>query len=208
MSSIQLYYFHDPMCSWCWGFSSALQALQQSLPGQVGFNRILGGLAPDNQDIMDEEMQEQIQHSWRRIESMIPGVKFNFDYWRLCEPRRSTYASCRAVIAARQQGQQYDEIMTKAIQTAYYTQARNPSLNQTLIEVADEIGLDHDRFVQDLTADSTNHTLMNEIKFSRDLDVESFPSMLLKVEDQFYPIALDYLDADSMLKAINARIYG
>ena len=41
--------------------------------------------------------------NWKRIQEVIPGTKFNYDFWTLCEPKRSTYPSCRAVICAKNQ---------------------------------------------------------------------------------------------------------
>jgi len=206
MNAITLYYFHDPMCSWCWGFSTSLRELRQGLPASVVFKRVLGGLAPDSSETMSDTLRQQIQNSWRRIESSIPGIKFNFDYWRLCQPRRSTYASCRAVIAARLQGAEFDEAMTKAIQIAYYQQARNPSLDDTLIEIAGEIGLDSDQFARQLNSDLVNETLQQEIRFSRELDVDSFPSLLLAIDDKAIPIGLDYLDAGNILATIDRHL--
>ncbi|MBE8572891.1 DsbA family protein, partial [Vibrio sp. OPT46] len=29
---IKLYYVHDPMCSWCWGYKPTLDKLKQQLP--------------------------------------------------------------------------------------------------------------------------------------------------------------------------------
>jgi len=207
MNAITLYYFHDPMCSWCWGFSQALSELRRGLPETIQFKRVLGGLAADNSEIMPQQLQTQIQSGWARIEALVPGVKFNFDYWTLCQPRRSTYASCRAVIAARvicppELSAEYDEKMTKAIQAAYYQQARNPSLDETLIEIAAEIGLERQAFAEALNSEQVNQTLAKEIEFSRSLDVNSFPSLVLMIGEEDIPIGLDYVDAGKMLNMI------
>jgi len=206
MSSITLYYFHDPMCSWCWGYSKTLRELRGALPANLGFSRILGGLAADTTETMPLVLQQQIQNSWHRIEDMIPDVKFNFDYWTKCQPRRSTYPACRAVIAAREQGQQYDELMTKAIQAAYYQQARNTSLDDTLTALAEEIGLEVNRFTAALNSETTRQKLIGEINFARELDVDSFPSLRLVIDDKALPIAVDYLEANITLSAIQKQI--
>ena len=160
----ELFYIHDPMCSWCWGFAGVAKQLFNSLPGSVTVHRLLGGLAADNNQPMPLELQKSIQENWRRIENKIPGVKFNFDFWSVCQPRRSTYPACRAVIAARLQGDEYDETMTARIQQAYYEEARNPSDNETLIELAIDLGLDPHRFRNDLVAESSQQILMDEKK--------------------------------------------
>ena len=128
--SNRLIYVHDPMCSWCWGFTDTYQSLVKRLPEDLTVLRLLGGLAPDSDEVMNESTQMMIQQAWQRIEQMIPGKQFNYDFWTKCKPRRATYPACRAVIAAREQGDKYDVLMTSRIQQAYYQQARNPSVRQ------------------------------------------------------------------------------
>ncbi len=198
----ELFYIHDPMCSWCWGFAGVAKQLFNSLPGSVTVHRLLGGLAADNDQPMPLELQKSIQENWRRIENKIPGVKFNFDFWSVCQPRRSTYPACRAVIAARLQGDEYDETMTARIQQAYYEEARNPSDNETLIELAIDLGLDPHRFRNDLVAEASQQILMDEIQLSRKLHADSFPSLVFKAGDSVWPVAIDYLDASPMLELI------
>jgi len=198
----ELFYIHDPMCSWCWGFAGVAKQLFNSLPETVTIRRLLGGLAADDEQPMSVELQKSIQENWIRIENKIPGVKFNFDFWHLCQPRRSTYPACRAVIAARLQGNEYDEAMTARIQQAYYKEARNPSDINTLVELASDLGLDQHRFRHDLSAARTQQTLMDEIRFSRELHADSFPSLVFKAGDSVWPVAIDYLDASPMLELV------
>jgi len=122
-----LYYAHDPMCSWCWGFAPTWRRVRERLPVGVRVRRLLGGLAPDTETPMPAEMRRHLQATWKRIQERIPGTEFNFDFWRLCEPRRATWRACRAVIAARFQDPAVEEPMIARIQSAYYLEARNPS---------------------------------------------------------------------------------
>jgi len=197
-----LYYLHDPMCSWCWGFASVLYDLLEKLPVDVGVKRLLGGLAPDTNEPMPAEMQSTIEATWRRIQDRIPGVDFNFDFWSRCAPRRSTYPSCRAVIAARQQGEKFDVRMTTAVQRAYYMQARNASDETTLVELAGEIGLDTVLFKEAFHSEPVQQQLLVEIQASRDLNVSSFPGLVLKAGESEWHIPVDYADSVSMLELI------
>lgn len=205
-NSAILYYFHDPMCSWCWAFSTTFFQLCSHLSNNVRVKRILGGLAPDTDEAMPENLREMIKSGWSRIENTVEGIKFNFDFWEKCQPRRATYAACRAVIAARQQGKQYDELMTDAIQKAYYREARNPSDEQTLIELACETGLDKQRFLDDFYSEEVENELRKEIHFSREMYVESFPSLVLEKDNDFSIIKIDYNDYDVMLRQIEEKL--
>jgi len=201
-----LIYVHDPMCSWCWGFTDVYQQLVEQLPAEIDVLRLLGGLAPDSDVPMPESMRAMLQQTWHRIETMIPGKVFNFDFWDQCVPRRSTYPACRAVIAAREQGNQYDVIMTQAIQQAYYQQARNPSDDETLIELAGEIGLDQHRFAGQLRDSVSHQQLLDEINSARSIGIDSFPSLMLERGGQHYPVLSNYTNVDPILNQINANL--
>ncbi len=129
-------------------------------------------------------------------------MQFNFDFWKLCSPRRSTYPACRAVIAARHQGTAFDEAMTLAIQRAYYLQARNPSDTATLVELAGELGLDVPEFERALVSEEVEKTLMNEIRAARTMGVRAFPGLVLETGSQSIPIEVNYLDYRPMLAVI------
>ena len=147
-------------------------------------------------------MQEMLKQAWQRIEQVVPGKQFNFDFWTKCAPRRSTYPACRAVIAAREQGEEFDQRMTAQIQQAYYQQARNPSDNQTLIELAAELGLDIDRFEEQLLAEATQQKLLDEIATARSMRINGFPSVVVEDQNGLRRIATNYTDASAMLAQI------
>ena len=198
-----LYYAHDPMCSWCWGFAPVLRTLEAGLPAGVVMRRLLGGLAADTDQVMDPDMQERIRSTWRRIQENVPGAQFNFDFWTQCVPRRSTWASCRAVIAARRQGVEYDKRMTTAIQHAYYMQARNPSDAATLVELAQELGLDMRRFVADIDGEPVRAELEREMQQCEALRIYSFPALVLAAGEAQWHVSVDYRDSTPMLEQIH-----
>ena len=197
-----LYYVHDPMCSWCWGFAPVLKDLLEKLPDGIRVQRLLGGLAPDTAAPMPKDMRQTIEATWRRIQETIPGTVFNYDFWTHCSPRRSTFPVCRAVIAARMQDAAFDVRMTRAIQLAYYTQARNPSDDATLVELAGELGLDTSAFATALRSEPVQQQLLTEIELSRQLHATSFPSLVLKIGTTEWRIPVDYNDSAPMLEMV------
>ena len=197
-----LYYVHDPMCSWCWAFRPALNTLIEKLPKEINIIRLLGGLAPDSDIAMPNDIREYVLQNWRAIEEKVPETKFNYDFWAQCKPRRSTYPACRAVIAARKQNSKFDIAMTLAIQKAYYLQARNPSDYETLIELAEEIGADKIKFSEDVVSQETDKILKEEIQQFQSLDLKSLPSLLFVNDKRKIEIKADYLDAKVMLDKI------
>jgi len=196
-----LYYVHDPMCSWCWGFNPTWMNVINRLNSNIKIQYVLGGLAPDTDQPMPENMQTTICNTWRTIQSEIPGTEFNFDFWTQCKPRRSTYASCRAVIAANNQHKAKDMLL--AIQQAYYLHALNPSDDNTLIELARQLDMDSLQFEHDLNSATTKDRLIKEFELRDELYVHSFPSLVLNTHNQQHTIKIDYNNADNILDQIN-----
>ncbi len=198
----RLFYIHDPMCSWCYAFRRSWDALLQDMPGSIEVVYLLGGLAPDATEPMPIAMQKTIQQAWQRIEQTVPGVRFNWEFWSRNTPIRSTYPACRAVLAARKQRAEYDQEMVQAIQMAYYQRAKNPSLPETLLECANEIGLDVKIFVEDLVSAEIAKELQQEIQQARNMGVNSYPSLRLMHDNAVVPISIDYRNHQTMLDEI------
>jgi putative protein-disulfide isomerase len=197
-----LYYIHDPMCSWCWGFNKVWKIVKNSLPNSINVQYILGGLAPDSDEPMVNETRKYIQMNWRKIERTIPGTKFNNDFWKNCTPRRSTYPSCRAVIAVKNQNPDLEQTIITLIQKAYYLEAKNPSEDSILISLAKILDLNIEQFTQDLNSKLTQQQLLDDITLMQSLGASSFPSLVLKIADTIKPISIDYNDADFIINQI------
>lgn len=194
-----LYYVHDPMCSWCWAFRPVWQEIRAALAKSIPIQYVLGGLAADTNQSMPFELQQKIQEIWKTIKKQVPGATFNFNFWTQCQPRRSTYPACRAVIAAAKQDASFGETMILLIQQAYYLQARNPSDDSTLMELAMELGLDQQRFMADLNSKVTQEELFRQIQFTRQIGAQGFPSLILHQAGRYHPIRFSYQDASTTL---------
>ena len=190
------------MCSWCYAFRPIHKKLQEAFSDRLAWENVLGGLAPDEDTLMPAAMQEAIQGHWRRIEEVVPGTQFNYDFWNKCQPRRSTWPACRAVIAATRQGEQYEQAMIEAIQDAYYREARNPSDYSTHRELAVELGLDAERFASDLLATETEDNLQAQLRLTHEFGVRGFPSLVLETDKGVFAIEIDYNNAAPMTAAI------
>ncbi len=212
-----LVHIHDPMCSWCWGFRPVWEQVLRGLDtkiqqGDVGVYYLVGGLAPDSDAPMPMDMQHMLKQTWQRIQTTIPGTPFNFDFWEHSKPRRSTYPACRAVLAAKHMSAPSEIAMIKAIQKAYYLEAKNPSDHSTLEAVATSIGLEKEAFTKALVSDNIEQQLQQQIALSRylfqSMESRGFPSLALIDGDtvdtaltaqQIITIDIDYNHSQPML---------
>jgi putative protein-disulfide isomerase len=194
------------MCSWCWGFRSTWENIQANLPKSIEVQYVLGGLAPDSNEPMPEAMRKDIVGHWIKIQQHIPSTQFNFDFWEQCEPRRSSYPACRAVIAAKKQNPETEKLMIKAIQTAYYLNAKNPSNDETLVTLAKQLSLDEAKFSVDINSVETQQQLKNEILFAQKIGARGFPSMIIEKGGNYLYVPLNYNNSREALAFINAEL--
>jgi putative protein-disulfide isomerase len=204
MSVPHLFYIYDPMCSWCYAFEAGWQRLQNSLPERVQITYVLGGLAPDTNEPMPEDLRVMIRQTWQKIEKTVPGVHFNYAFWTSNTPVRSTYPACRAILAAQKQCADARIEMRREIQKAYYKNALNPSKPETLIQCAREIGLDVALFTADLFSADIQTVLEDELRLAGILNAFAFPSLRLQYQQKLYSIHVEYIDDEKMLNEIES----
>jgi putative protein-disulfide isomerase len=201
-----LYYIYDPMCSWCWGFRPVWDQVQDELQDKVHIQYVLGGLAPDTDQPMPANMQISIRSNWQRIQREIPGTEFNYDFWTICQPRRSTYPACRAVIAGKMQQPLLEKGIILAIQQAYYLDAKNPSDDDVLLKLAGDTGLNTDTFVRDYKSSRCRNALEKELLLARKLHVSSFPALVLSQATADTALHIDYNNSDNIIKQIFKKL--
>lgn len=194
-----LYYVYDPMCSWCYAFEKTFEQVKEKLPSNVVISYIPGGLAPHSNTPMPKDMQEKIQTIWYQIENQV-GTSFNHEFWEKCTPRRSTYLACQATLAAKNQDK--EEEMIKAIQNAYYQRAMNPSDEDTMIALAQELDLDVEKFKKDLNSKETITSFEELLNLRRSMRVNSFPTLLIKYKKELYPLNIEYNNPQRIIEQI------
>ena len=192
------------MCSWCWAYKPTWQKILTNLPQSLNVEYLLGSLAPDNDNPMSPETRNFVMDNWRRVQEKVPATEFNYEFWRLNRPKRSTYIACRAVISARIQNPKFERAMIDAIQYAYYLKAQNPSEETVLFDLAENIGLNIQAFKKDLNSLRVNNSLLKEIEFSRLMPISGFPSLVLSKNDTLTQIRINYINANFTINQIIA----
>jgi putative protein-disulfide isomerase len=191
-SPTRLLYVADPMCSWCFGFAPVLAGVEPLLGEGVELSYVMGGLAPDSDEPMDDAMRRYVQNAWRAVEERT-GARFDFSFWERHRPARSTWPACRAVLAAGERGRE----MFAAVQRAYYREARDPSDRATLVELATELGLDGPSFARAIDAPETRADLAEHFALRGRLGATSFPSVGVERGAEVRLLAVGWVDPEA-----------
>ena len=196
----RLLYVADPMCSWCFGFAPVLARVRRDLAPHVELHLVLGGLAPDSEEPMPETTRRYVQQAWREVEAR-SGARFEWSYWDRCQPRRSTWPACRAVLAAGAQG----EAMFEAIQRAYYREARDPSDRAVLVELGAQLGFEAAAFVAAIDAPETRDLLAAEFELRDRLGASGYPSLGLERDGELRLLTHGWIDEAPLRELFSAE---
>ncbi|MFT7668746.1 MAG: putative protein-disulfide isomerase [Planctomycetota bacterium] len=193
----QLFYIADPMCSWCFAFAPLIDRVQQSLAAGVTLRYVLGGLAPDDQQPMSDETKGYIKSAWQSIEARTT-TRFNWEYWDVCQPKRSTWPACRAVLAAGDRGPE----MFAAIQQAYYLDARDPSNFEVLVEIGAQLGFDPSAFHEAIDSPKASAALTQDFELRDKLGARSFPSLGVGQNGQLKLLTSGWIEEAQLLSTL------
>ncbi len=205
----EILYVGDPMCSWCWGLSPALERLQAHARERgIPFSVVVGGLRPGGGDPWTPAFKAFLRHHWEEIGERA-GQPFSM---KLLERQRFNYdtePSCRAVVVAREllreRGAE-DRLYPffSAIQRKFFAESADPTEVSFYETISAEHGIDFATFRKRFESAEARAATAAEFALSRQLGVSAFPTVLLRRREAVRPIAVGFSTAEAMIGAIGS----
>ena len=187
MNAPLLWYFADPMCSWCWGFAPTIETLRETYRQRLKIALVLGGLRSDSIP-QSPAQREEILHHWREVHAR-SGQPFRFEG---AMPAGFVYDSeppCRAVLTAGSLDAELTFPMYRAIQSAFYAEGRDVTRPDILTDLAADQGLDRSAFVRAFDSDELRGRVKAHFSHARRAGVRGFPTLILQQGDKLHLVS-------------------
>ena len=197
-----LYYFGDPMCSWCWGFKQVLEQVEREYP-ELRRVTVMGGLRRGEAETMGEDLVTLIRGAWHRIQDAT-GQPFDHAFWVRHRPLATTVPACRAVVAARTLDAAREWPYMVSMFQAYFTRALDPSRRETHLALAEETGFDPGAFAAALDSKAVEAALQKDLDWTESMGIRGFPSLVLNLRGKYFLISPGCQPIEALRKAINA----
>lgn len=187
----KFYYFADPMCSWCYGFGPALSefvAAHPALPVEV----VMGGLRPYTREPAGVKQKAEIRDHWRHVEK---ASGLPFDDAMLMTPGfiYDTEPACRAVVVVRDgkiaATPAHVLAYMKAVQAAFYRDARDVTRGDVLADIAGECALDRAAFLAAFNSDEMREAVSNDFAMTQSIGIRGFPALCAGRGSELHMIA-------------------
>lgn len=202
-----LWYFADPMCSWCWGFSPVINAIRDSYRGHVKVALILGGLRPGTTEAMTAKQREEILHHWHAVHERTDqpfrfegamGEGFVYD----------TEPASRAVVAMAALSPEAVFPLFKAIQAAFYAEGRDVTQSEVLAELVEGLGVPRADFLAAFESDAAREKTLAHFQMARRAGVGGFPTVVLQRGEEHRFLTRGYCSLAEIQPLIDAWLAG
>lgn len=205
MSTPILWYFADPMCSWCWGFSPAIDVLRDEYRDRMKIALVLGGLRPGETTPMTPAAREDILHHWHAVHTRT-AQPFKFEGALPDGFVYDTEPASRAVVAIGAIEPKLVFPQFQAIQHAFYAQGRDITQAAVLAELATVLGVDGTAFLDLFNSDAARAKTQAHFQQARKAGIKGFPTLIMQRDMQLHPISNGCLPLETVREAIDLSL--
>ena len=205
-------YIGDPMCSWCWGISPTVDAVEAFCEAQgIEFSITMGGLRAGGGDPWNAKFKEFLRNEWRHI-AQTTGQPFGFTLLEAAYFDYDTEPACRAVATVKLlQAKSHVPKSTvlkffAAVQRKFYVEGHDPKVTDFYASICATLALDFDKFRSLFESPDALQAVQQEFLRCRQWSVRSFPTLLLERHGEIAPLAVGFVTTEQVLSRLRQEI--
>ena len=202
----EIIYVGDPMCSWCWGISPQLNALQRySQQASIPFTLLMGGLRPGGGDEWNSEFKDFLKHHWEEVNKRT-GQPFGYGLFEQEHFNYDTEPACRAVVTARTMAPEKALPFYEFVQHSFYVESNDPATIPFYESICEKLAIDFSEFSNMFSSEEMRYATQMDFAQNRQWGVSGFPSVIYRKKDQLSFIARGYSDYETMKATLEAIV--
>lgn len=205
-----IYYCYDAYCGWCYGFSPVIKKIAEEYSEQFSFEVLSGGMIPDEYARPIIAVAEYIGQAYKQVEEMT-GIQFGEDYlWHIFNPGESDWfqhseKSAAALCIVKEIYPEQQVAFAGDLQYALHYEGRDLTDNEAYRHLLEKYSISPEDFFQKLSSEEYKEKAQYEFALCRQLQVTSFPQVLIQVADQkFYLLAKGFTDYETLKQRIES----
>ncbi len=193
----------DPLCSWCWGMSSAVEQAMSVLGSTVAFDFLLGGINVHGTHPIGEFGRRHLRKVWADVQATT-GQSFGN---RL--PDDMVYNSvpaCTAIHAVRQFLGKPPFGYLHRLQQKLFVDSQDITRVDVLCDTARELGWPPEVVSQGVDDPAIVERVTQEFSSARSYGTNALPAVLFERDGERRLLAGGYADADMLVALVRAAL--
>lgn len=199
MTGAAVHYIGDPMCSWCWGLSPVVTAIERFCQTEgIAFSITMGGLRAGGGDLWNEQFRAFLRDEWRHI-ARKTGQPFSFSLLERSYFEYDTEPACRAVVSVQiiqvklGLSHKIPVEFFAAIQHKFYMTGQDPKVIDFYYDICSAMNIDFDEFREVFLSQQAMIAVRQAFTQVRDWGVRSFPTLLVERDGRMGLLANGYV---------------
>ncbi len=181
----RLYYFADPMCSWCYGFAPVMDKVRKAFGAQYDIRLVMGGLRPGKlAEPMTPARARLMRQHWREVAKMT-GQPFEDDIFKRDDFVYDTEPAAKAVIVMERLAPEHAYDYYHEIQRAFYAHSQDITSPEVLSNFARRFDVSATDFATAFASEEAHKETWGQFTFSASLGVKGFPALVLEDSGQY-----------------------
>jgi putative protein-disulfide isomerase len=203
MDDPHLVYFADPMCSWCWGFSPVIEAIETDAELALPIRLVMGGLRPGTTEPLSERAKAEIRSHWDHVHEA-SGQPFDQAFFSREGFVYDTDPAARAVVVMRRAGMSRALAGLQRIQAAFYAENRDVTQLDELAAIAVELGFSDEEFREAMQSDAARQETLQDYALSQSAGVRGFPTLIAGTgrDNQYALVTHGFQPMDEVLSTL------
>ncbi|MEO7338343.1 MAG: DsbA family protein [Caldimonas sp.] len=205
---MNLIYVGDAMCSWCYGFARPLDELladpQGTAPLQLAL--VMGGLRPFTTEPITPERADELSGYWRRV-AEASGQPFAVAPHTAMHRAGFVYdtePAARATVTVRSLWPQHVWRYFKAVQQAFYADARDVTDPAVLADIAETLQLPRADFARAFASQEMRDATLQDFRQSQSWGVRGFPTLVAEHGDHLHLVGSGFMPIDALRERLAA----
>ncbi len=198
-------YVYDPLCGWCYGFGTVMDAVWDQYKDSATLEVVAGGMMRGDRVGPVGEVAPYIRQAYLQVEAHT-CVRFGEPYLRDLLGEGATVLdsepACLMQAAVHRLRPDLDLAFASAVQKAVFRDGMAPRDEAGLRQVAVSLGVDAEKLGTVLREDQTHQDMIDMFNRSESLRVSGFPTLLLEVENRRYVLTRGFAGKSALLDFI------
>lgn len=208
MTNGGIIYVWDPLCGWCYTFSTVLARIRNEFAGAFDFDILSGGLAIGERVGPVSQKAVYIRKRLPDVER-ISGVKFGEKYLQLLDEGNSVNDSLPPSIAFKVLRSFRDnEAFNFAylIQHAHFYEGKDLGNIRVYLEICEKYEINKHAFMERFEDPAFRKMAEDDFQLTRNWGVEKYPSLVGKKEHEMELIHKGYATFDELKKILEEKL--
>ncbi len=198
---MEVIYAYDALCGWCYGFSPVIERLYEQYQQEIQLEVLSGGMVTGDRIGPIGAVAGYISEAYKVVENRT-GIEFGEAFLNnVLKPGDVLFTSIPPAVALSVFKSLKPENAVQfagRVQKAIYFEGLATSDPKVYGEIAAEFGLDRAAFLSKLQDPLFLEKAQEDFNRVKMLGISGFPTVLVGINDGYYPIAQGYLPFDQL----------